>query len=383
MHLRVYRVGLDASEIRRTYAEQLSWPDDRLLAWAGSVVAVPKADPADSFVLHAPLELLARAALLARVAPHQHDRARERVAWLADRYARAGGGIPVPSAPDHGSVDQGCVALVKAIAAGDLEEVDRHANWLGDRASAAELRTGLAAAVCPMLAAASHGPIRLHLMGHAPALGPGLLRGPVRELARHPDQSVPVDGLASGVAPLVEALLDAPLRGPADSTFILPMVRHGKAAAARLLVDVDPNPVDGRSAVSRVAAWAMVQEGPDHVPYGWTHALTIPQAVLSLGVEPRLAVAVAGSQLIGFRASMGTRRLDPDAPLPATADLGHQELASAAARHGHAHLVKYTLAALDAAAYDPAFGDLDLAAANRLHEWWWERPDDAFFGSAG
>jgi hypothetical protein len=161
------------------------------------------------------------------------------------------------------------------------------------------------------------------------------------------------------------------------------MVRHGQAAAARLLADVAPDLVDARSAVSRVAAWAMVQEAPDHVPYGWTHALTIPQAVLSLGIEPRLAVAVAGSQLIGFRASMGARRLDPDAPLPATADLDPQELATAASLHGDAHVVKYTLAALDAAAYDPAFGDLYLAAANRHHEWWWGQPDDGFFRTTG
>ena len=374
---------MDASGIRATYADQLTWPDDRLLAWAASVVAVPRADPADSFVLHAPLELLARAALLSRVEPSGRDRARERVVWLADRYAGAGDGVRVPTAPDHGSVGEGCAALVKAIAAGDLDEVDRHAAWLAARASVAELRAGLGTAVAPMLAAAAHAPILLHLMGHVPTLGPGLLRGPVRELARRPDQSVPVEGLASGSGPLVDALLDTPLLGPPDSTFILPMVRHGQAAAARLLTDVAADPVGARAAVSRVAAWAMVQEGPDHVPYGWTHALTIPQAVLSLGLEPRLAVAVAGSQLVGLRASMGTRRLDPDAPLPATADLGPADLVTAASRHGDAHVVKYTLAALDAADHDPACRDLYLAAANRLHEWWWAQPDDGFFAPAG
>jgi hypothetical protein len=374
---------MEVTELRHRYGEQLSWPDDLLLGWAVSVVGVPKTEPADSFVLHAPLELLARAALLPRVPPSQHDRARERVAWLADRYAAAGNGVERPSPADHGSVDEGCAALVKAVAAGDLDDVDRNAAWLSGRASVAELRTGLGAVVAPMLAAAAHAPILLHLMSHVPALGPGLLRGPVRELARRPGPEVPVEGLASGDAPLVEALLEAPPLGPPDSTFILPMVRHGQAAAARLLADVDPDPVGALAAVSRVAAWAMVQDDPGHVPYGWTHALTIPQAVLSLGIEPRPAVAVAASQVIGFRTSMGTRRLDPDAPLPPTADLGPEELATAAARHGDAHLVKYTLAALDAADYDPAYRDLYLAAANRLHEWWWEQPDDGFFRPAG
>ena len=134
---------------------------------------------------------------------------------------------------------------------------------------------------------------------------PGTRSGWATELARQPDQSVPVEGLASGAAPLVDALLDAPLLGPPDINYILPMVRHSQAAAARVLADVAPDPVDVRSAGSRLAAWAVVQDAPDHVPFWWTHPLTIPQALLSLGVEPRLAVAVVGSQLIGFRASMG------------------------------------------------------------------------------
>jgi hypothetical protein len=373
---------MQVTELRRTHADQLSWPDDRLLSWAASVVAVPKAAPADSFVLHAPLELLARAALLHRVPLGHRTPARERVVGLAATYAAAGEGLPDPVTPDHGSVADGCAALVKAVSAGDLDEVDRHATWLAAAASADGLRTGLGPAVVPLLGAAAHAPILLHLMSRVPALGPGLLRGAVRELARRPDLVVPVDGLAAGDRPLLDALLATPPAGMPDSAFIAPMVRHGRDAAAHLLAGVDPDPGAALRAVSRVAAWAMVQEGPDHVPYGWTHALTIPQAVLSLGVAPRVAVAVAGSQLVGFRSSMGTRHLDPGAPLPATAELGPADLAAAASRHGDAHVVKYTLAALYAADYDPAYRSLYLAAANRLHEWWWARPDDGFFAGA-
>ena len=106
--------------------------------------------------------------------------------------------------------------------------------------------------------------------------------------------------------------------GPPDSTSILPMARNGQAAAARLLPDVDPGRVAGRSTAA-------------------------------------------------------DRR-------PPTADLGPGELTTAASRHGDAHLVEYTLAALAAADYDPAYRALHLAAADRLHEWWWEQPDDGFFG---
>ncbi len=369
---------MDASEVRDRYAEQLSWPDGRLLAWAASVVGVPKVAPADSFVLHAPLELLARAALLPRVGPGSRALARERLVALVDAYGRAGEGVRTPLPVDHATVEDGCAALVKAVAVADLEEVDRHADWLGTRATVEELRARLGPVVGPALGAAAHGAVLLDLMGRAPTVGPRLLRGPVRELARDPDAVIPVDGLAAGTAPLLDALLATPLLGGAPDQTILPMVRHGQSAAAVLLPDVSDDVDAARRAIGRVAAWSMVQEGPEHVPYGWTHALTIPQAVLSIGLEPRSAVAVAASQLIGMRASMGSRTLDPGVPLLPTVGLGPVELATAASGHGDAHVVKYTVAALDAAAYDPERRDLYLAAANRLHEWWWERPDDGF-----
>ncbi len=43
--------------------------DAELVAAVAAVVRTPRADPADSFVLHAPLELAARTALLPRVSP--------------------------------------------------------------------------------------------------------------------------------------------------------------------------------------------------------------------------------------------------------------------------------------------------------------------------
>ena len=92
---------MDASEVRDRYAEQLSWPNGRLLAWAASVVGVPKVAPADSFVLHAPLELLARAALLPRVGPGSRALARERLVALVDAYGRAGEGVRTPLPVDR------------------------------------------------------------------------------------------------------------------------------------------------------------------------------------------------------------------------------------------------------------------------------------------
>ena len=49
------------------------WSDRRLAAAVAEVVAVPKEAPADSFVLHAPLELLARVGLLPAVRPEARE----------------------------------------------------------------------------------------------------------------------------------------------------------------------------------------------------------------------------------------------------------------------------------------------------------------------
>ena len=56
-----------ARRVRRPALDRLS--DEQLFDVAARVVSVPKQEPADSFILHAPLELLARRALLRSVRP--------------------------------------------------------------------------------------------------------------------------------------------------------------------------------------------------------------------------------------------------------------------------------------------------------------------------
>ena len=46
-----------------------AWPDAALVGYVADRVREPREQPADSFVLHAPLELLARTALLPWVSP--------------------------------------------------------------------------------------------------------------------------------------------------------------------------------------------------------------------------------------------------------------------------------------------------------------------------
>src|SRR5690348_1221257 len=86
-----------------SYGRRMSTTDDQietdaeLAAWCSSVIDVPKVAPPDSFVLHAPLELLARAILLERVTDDARPLARERMRWLVDRYEHAG--PPAATAP--------------------------------------------------------------------------------------------------------------------------------------------------------------------------------------------------------------------------------------------------------------------------------------------
>jgi hypothetical protein len=164
---------------------------------------------------------------------------------------------------------------------------------------------------------------------------------------------------------------------------------------------------EARRDLLRVAALAMLQDDPDAAPYGWSHALTMPQATLGVAArchDPGRAVAVAATHVLGFRATQGTRRLDPrwaPAPPPPTVDphtfldagpdvaaatLWHaadaelagyvRELATYAACHSDAHLAKYTLACVDATRDDAGAGRLFLAAAAFLAGWWRVRGED-------
>ena len=56
-----------------------SWSDAELTDAVAGVVSRPKAEAADSFILHVPLELLARTALLSLVEPEARDLARRRM----------------------------------------------------------------------------------------------------------------------------------------------------------------------------------------------------------------------------------------------------------------------------------------------------------------
>src|SRR5689334_20972864 len=108
-----------------------------LITKAAEVISVPKEAPANSFILHAPLELLARTLLLERVPPTSIDQVRARIEWLASTYEAADAPMTPPAPLAVASHDAAVDRFVKALAAGELDEVDQLATWLGSNVPAA------------------------------------------------------------------------------------------------------------------------------------------------------------------------------------------------------------------------------------------------------
>jgi len=379
-------------------AERISSvPDRDVSAWS-SLVAEPKEGPPDSFTLHAPLELIARLRLLDLVESDSVEDARDRLATLASTYSAAGAS-PGPAgnikAADGAAARN---ALARAIADGDVELADAAASWLAERCDGPTIAALLADTVVPSLAGAAHASILLDQWRRSPrgALpgAPGL-RSFSRELARNPGwrltwfEDRPRTGVGTG--DLIERLRRPRPAGDPGSAFVHPVMHLTESSG--LASEVLADPLDGievgaaTAQLLRVAAWSMLQDDPVSAPYGWSHCLTLPQAVLGLAPmcgDPGDATAIAATYVLGFRSLLGTREIDPgwapDDTDRAVADIWHApedlvapmvgRLATFAACHPDAHLAKYTVACLDASTADPAAGRLYLAAAAFLGAWW-------------
>ena len=396
-------------------ADRLS--DADLVARSAAQLRIPRAEPADSFVLHAPLELLARAALLPRVRAEGRAAARSRITDLANEFIATGPAVvnrPEPTGADFDSLDAAAADLVTAIDAGDLERADDAATWLGQTARPSDLRRLLAGDVLGRLSAAAHASILLYQL---PRISPRdeitgeLLRGLARELARYPDWRLhwidrirPTASRPAGANDIFDALAAARSLAPPASTFIFPLMSDVDTSgiAESILGDVvtGSGDVAGRGrAVLRSAAWSMLLEPPDHAAYGWSHCLTLPQAVLGIAAatpRPDIALAVAATYVIGFRSGLAVEPLDatftladPHLDLSSAIEAGPDwaaaavwhasetatgeivtELVTRASIHPDAHFAKYTLACLDAAADDSRHRRLFLAAAARLAGMW-------------
>jgi len=377
--------GVDLADLGGEYDRRRleAWSDRRLIDAVADVVRVPRADPADSFVLHAPLELAARAALMPRVAPERRRRARLHILAIAAQYEAFG---PPMDEPDLQALPEGVEPsrwLLDSVTAGDPDEAARAAGAVG--AAGADAVIGLIDAIASSTAAAAHAPIFLYHLDRGGARygpRPDLLRPLARELARQPQWHIGwvdrsgVERADRHVDPeaLAAALRATPALGVPGSTFIHPLMAQVDAGlAASLLADaVGPYTDDAARIVLRAAARSMLVEGCEHAPYGWTHCLTMPQALLGLAgrsTRPRRLLALAATEVVAFRAALGAEPLPESTPegLPV---VDADELATDAASAHDAHVVKYVLACLDAARFDPTEAGLYLAAGRRLLDCW-------------
>ena len=401
----------DADLIHRTYAELGGdhASDADLIARVAERVQVPREGHADSFILHAPLEVLARAALLPWVAPEGRAVARLRLVAVATQFeAQPAMGAPAANVSEM-SPTAAAAELVAALSIADLEATDHAATNLAASAPGAALTNLIGDAVLPSLAAAGHAPIFLYQLprvsprGEAPT---ALLRPLARELGRFPQlqlEWVQDRQLTGGsTEAFAEAFASVPQLGVPGSTFIFPIMHQiDQKVAPELLrpalggVSVE----DARPIILRAAARAMVMGPAEHAPYGWSHCLTMAQAALEIAPglhDPSLGIAVAASNAVGFLAALA------DTPISSTVELDRPggtfgdavtggmkqaagrafhadadelvgirtEIVTAACARHDAHLVKYALACLDAMASDPAAARLYVAAAATLLAYW-------------
>lgn len=384
--------------------------DHALLQAVAAAIERPKVRPETSFVIHAPLELIARARLLAHAPPAARPMARRRIAQIATLYAAAGPETD-PQNGEYPDADAARAALLAAVEAADTESADAAAGFLAQRVPSGALVAQVADAVIPRLGLAAHAPILLAgalTSAEGRSALPRLLRAPLRSLALDGGSrltwQVEADRPAGG-KDLFEILRDPP-RVKSPSTSIKPTMLAVEAdgLAERLLgrATAEMSLPQAEQALLRIAAWSMLEDDPAHAPYGWSHALTLPQAALTVArvaKNQRAAIRVAATHVLAFRATLGSgplkMRPPPSGPSPATGSPAEaaaaawrdgdriatmSRLAARASTHHDAHLAKYTLACFDAAESDPDAAPLFLAAAAYLGAWWDANPDAGLGG---
>lgn len=404
---------LDPDDLQGSWSrlgfEQMS--DGDLLRATTELLAVPHQEPADSFTLHAPLELMARAQMLPAVSRDRREATRQRIANIAATWTTTG---TAATAAVASPVESPLDALAGALSDGDPGAVDRAFIALCAQHNRDEIIGDLADVVLPHLGGAAHGAIFLELLprfrpnGIDPMLMARTLLG---DLARHPDWRLswfthprPGPYRHDRRETLTERLVSPKADGEPSSHFVQPTMAlvDESGLAYHTLADVTDGLTIGqaREELLVIAGMSMLQDEPANAPYGWTHCLTLPRAALAVAErasDPQRAVDVAATYVLGFRATQSSGPIDlawePDPP--ATVDAREimasepsaaaalawhatgqrrahitQQLIDHAAAHHDAHLAKYTLACLDAGARDGANAHLYLAAAAHLAAWW-------------
>jgi hypothetical protein len=375
--------------------------DTALIEAAIDVITRPKRTALSSFALHAPLELLARARLLPLIDVRARDLARRRIGEVATRYAAAGEEV-MQSPCTFETSDLALSALINALNSGDAHTASCAMNFLSMQStsiSVNDLRRATVDWVLPRLGAAGHAPILLAALPWAAQSfrnAVRLLCAPIYYLAgsgagsmtwfNELTSSSTANTHFAAVNVLQETLRATPhIKSLSNSIAptLLCAQPHITASPAFVNACASVDIADAERVILRVAALSMLHDDTKSAPYGWTHCLTLPQAVLQNRDAARddcAAIAMAASYVYAFRATQSTVALTQSQIASATAicddapshhrNEHKRQLATRAAIHHDAHLAKYTLACFDAASTDPAAASLYYCAAQRLSDFW-------------
>lgn len=385
------RAGTPTPPLESLEREDLS--DLERIRQVSSVVARPRVGQPNSFVLHAPLELTARASLLALARPGMRAAIRDRIASIADEYESFGPARPEPSeaSPSTASRSRSGTAatpeaLLQAVVEGDPDRAEAEVLACSGHVAATEIARALTEPVLSMQAAAAHAPILLgDLERDQTGLFPlDLLRPAVRLLANRDFaridwfEDLDLDRPANA-SRLESALWNIERLGPPEEGNIPAHLARAAEALRHEGPVVEALGEPDRAAwlaVLRVAARSMVFEGAAQAPYLWSHCLTLPLSVMRLAHHCRdqaRALAIAATHVVSYRTCHAKGEPQPSDRFEsaATVDLARwSDLIDEAGAHRDAHVAKYANACLQAAAIDPEQSGLYLAAGERLLAVW-------------
>lgn len=424
--------GVDPDNVVDEYRAQNlgELSDASLYRQIAAIVASPANGRVTSFVLHAPLELIARYGLLRHVVPADRELARFQMVASAAVYGSNANLLGRPPAaaplPDLATAQTECLSAFRN---GDRDGLDALVLQVASQFGPASLVCALTPLALPTLTGASHSHIGLWLLlrhGEPTGIEEGfLLRAAARSLAAEPGaQITSFSGMfIDGTTPLH--------RTPADITQDVltklsnPERKVSRGRSIRQIIETaetigNPDRLFGEfirhdltdvqidaafRGIMRACGHAMLQDDPNEAKFGWTHCLTLPQSAFGLSTRRahrKLALAAALVWATSYRTTLATVPLDVNwrparienvsllealdsGPATAAARAWHAApdefehivctLATEASIRNDIHLVKYTRACFDMAWLDPECRQLYLAAAAYLCSLWIrERP---------
>jgi hypothetical protein len=373
-----------------------------------AVLSTPPERAADSFVLHAPLELAARSSLLGLASEEARPGIVRRIEAIGVDWAAYSPPLHDPAGPLDDADPE--AALRAAADAGDVLAADAAYAHLCRTTAPGRVLDLLARLTLDRLGGAAHASIFVDQVGRLREISPNHLlagRALLIDVVRGWDRRIEwIDDIDADTddpeATLLDRLLDVPSPGDPGSNFIHPtMAIVDRTGLARELIApalAHTTVADARRQLLRLAAHSMLQDSPEHAPYGWSHCLTMPQATLDTArrlPDTVRSIAVAATYVCGFRGTLSTTAIDPTwepepvdpgvalpraTPAEAAGLLWQatatdrprllQELIDGAGAAEDAHLAKYTEACLTAARDDPDAARLFHAAMAYLAAWW-------------